>query len=856
MVRHERPLSGTRKTALAISGIAIAALCYIYSMIAILLLLLLLGIEMIYLIVAARFGLAGAVTPLIRRHGGLLSLFVRSFWRGKYTDYRLLIVEEEAPRLFASVETLARRFNMPPPKEVSVEMDANAWVRLRGFRQGSGQTILSVGYDLLAGLSENEVEAVLAHEMGHVRFVRRGFKRWLEIAVSQISFVTSRLSSQAETFRSSKKRFHVAEILLLPADALTRIAARVLATSSRQDEFEADRVSAELFGPASLRSALTKLRLLHEKLARLPWTERIAQVEVQKSFSQWLSRELAIDAADQAKPIEVDAHDPYSTHPSLRDRIAALPPDDRRIPNNTPGIHFLADPDRIASKLIAEIHRIAAEEEQKDTKALARWTRKTRRNVRMRPGQWPGLVLIIAAIFFYFVLESRALAAVLVFSSLTAGVLVWRWGRYRDAMRLPVPRYGEIKNAWQAERRADMAEREERIEAELIEALSKQSRKKTKLRLLTDEGARALAQCDYLRAHIASRLAIDINKWKIEGALINTVAAAGLGAWDSLGHNLEFLRQNTGLDTPSTRWGAAWAFLLAGDWATAESLLWKATEEQPRNTTFLCLLALSQSQRGKVQSAILNARKAADIQPDETENTKLLTRLLLDAGRLTEAAARLDSIRQLTESDAEAALLVVRLHLMRHEFEAAAEAAGQLRKIDGRVQRLLQLGEVFEVSRQDQQAGQFYREALVLGHYPEALLSLARLAANQKRPQEARDYLLSALDVDKAVGPQGRTSLELFHVIAGQLTMLEEPREQCSAWIVTFPPGTSPEALAERSLMMFARTRTIAEQHLDFVLKAMRPNGMVTTAAELQWRDAPRDQQPARPVREGVQFVL
>src|SRR5688572_18960091 len=83
---------------------AIAALCYVYSVVAILLLLLLLGIEMVYLVVAARFGLAGVVTPLIKRHSGLFSVFVRSFWRRKHTDYRLLITEDEAPRLFASVE--------------------------------------------------------------------------------------------------------------------------------------------------------------------------------------------------------------------------------------------------------------------------------------------------------------------------------------------------------------------------------------------------------------------------------------------------------------------------------------------------------------------------------------------------------------------------------------------------------------------------------------------------------------------------------------------------------------------------------------------------------------------------------
>ncbi len=54
-------------------------------------------------------------------------------------------------------------------------MNAIAWVKLKGYRKGSGKTTLGIGYDLLAGLPEAEVEAVLAHEMVHARLVQRGF---------------------------------------------------------------------------------------------------------------------------------------------------------------------------------------------------------------------------------------------------------------------------------------------------------------------------------------------------------------------------------------------------------------------------------------------------------------------------------------------------------------------------------------------------------------------------------------------------------------------------------------------------------------------------------------------------------
>jgi Zn-dependent protease with chaperone function len=857
--RGERPLSGTERTALALSGLAMTGLCYLFSIASILLLLVVLGAEMIYLLGAARFGASHVVTPLIRRHGRLLSIFVRSFRRRKFAEYRLQIAQKEAPRLFASIRELAERFEIAPPKEVSIEMNANAWVRLEGYRQGSGRTILAVGYDLLAGLSESEVQAVLAHEMGHARFVRRGVKRWLDAGVSRIGFITSQLSAHAEAFRNEKKTYHLAELLLRRADFLTRKAARLLATYSRQDEFEADRISAELFGSASLRSALIKLKFLNERLGRLPWIERVAQVEVQESFSRWLRRELSISAADQATPIRETAHDVYSTHPSLKDRLAALPPDDGRLPNAEPGIDFLINPDRVASRLIAQVNSIAAEEEQKDSKALVRWTRKTKRQFSMRNAQWPAPLAVLAGILTasHFLERGSTSAAVLVsLSSIAAAILFWVWGRYRDRIQLPVPRYAEIKRAWQSDRPADLTEQERQIEEELTALVAVQDSKKHKLAVLADEGITALQHCSYLRAHVAGRLAINIDRKGVEGVLLYLVAAAGLNLWDEFNQNMDFIHRSTGVRTPSTEWGVAWTFFLAADWPRAEGLLWKCIEREPSNTTFRCLLALAQLQRNKLQGAILNATMAADLEPHEVEHTKLLTRILLDSGRIKEAESRLQKIEADSKSDSEIAISAIRIRLMRHQFDAAREMAEQLDHGECNPQWLVGVAVAFEGAREDQTAERFYREALKKGHYPEALLGLARVAANGKRSNEAKEHLISALDIEMSVGPYGRSALELFHHTVGQLMMLDEPRENCMAWIVGFPAGASPAALARRSLMLYATSRRAAENHLQMVLEAMRPGQSVTPTWQLDWKEAPRDQQPARPVREGVQFVL
>jgi hypothetical protein len=112
------------------------------------------------------------------------------------------------------------------------------------------------------------------------------------------------------------------------------------------------------------------------------------------------------------------------------------------------------------------------------------------------------------------------------------------------------------------------------------------------------------------------------------------------------------------------------------------------------------------------------------------------------------------------------------------------------------------------------------------------------------------------MNVDEPVTTGGRSAHELFYASLQQLTHLEDPREDCLAWVVTLPAHASPSALARQSLLVYARNRSTAESLLNTVLAAMTPGKRVTPAGNLQWRDAPKHQQPARPVPEGVQSVL
>ena len=218
-----RPLNASAKALLILSACAMIALCYLFSLAAMTVIVLFLAVELVIFVALLRFGMIGIITPVMERHGGLLTLFARSLWLRKGEHGRVPLNRDEAPRLFSILDSLAGRLGIAVPREVVVEMNVGAWVELRGWRQGSKATRLGIGYDLLAGLTEAEVEAVLAHEMAHARLVRRGLRTWLGGGFARIANLTNQLSARQEDFRRAKKSFAAGAICLACADACTRV---------------------------------------------------------------------------------------------------------------------------------------------------------------------------------------------------------------------------------------------------------------------------------------------------------------------------------------------------------------------------------------------------------------------------------------------------------------------------------------------------------------------------------------------------------------------------------------------------------------------------------------------------------
>ncbi len=168
----------------------------------------------------------------------------------------------------------------------------------------------------------------------------------------------------------------------------------------------------------------------------------------------------------------------------------------------------------------------------------------------------------------------------------------------------------------------------------------------------------------------------------------------------------------------------------------------------------------------------------------------------------------------------------------------------------------LQLGMLHEMAREKEKAAQFYNHTLSGGYYPEALMALARLAAQARNNPLARQHLESALNIDRPLGDKAVGPLPLFNQILGQLLELEEPVPNCRAWRAHLLGLRAPHAFAAKSALVYAPTSQAAEAMLQMLFAKMQPGVPPIVGQATVWREAEKEYQPDGPVRAGVQAIL
>lgn len=225
------------------------------------------------------------------------------------------VTEQEEPQLYETLTRLCAIAGISRPRLAIVDKDIpNAFATGRNQKN----SVIAVTTGLRNTLSQEELEAVIAHELSHVKnrdvmvITLAGF-----ISTAAFFIFRSFLASGMRSRGGGKQNL----LFIVPvlAALVWVISYLLIKALSRYREFAADRGSAILTGrPSHLASALMKISGLME---RVP-TNDLRKVEGMNAF-------FIIPAISGSSIFNI-----FSTHPTVEQRIAALERIEREMGNH------------------------------------------------------------------------------------------------------------------------------------------------------------------------------------------------------------------------------------------------------------------------------------------------------------------------------------------------------------------------------------------------------------------------------------------------------------------------------------------------------------------------------------------
>lgn len=862
-----KPLSAPARFTLLLSTAATVSLLYMFCAAAVIAVVAMILFDLCVGVVALRFPwLLKYVTKPIEALGRLCRAVVGSLVLDGGTQYRIPLSPGDALDLHYAIRRIANKIGVTCPREVFVDMSDNAYVELRGYRRG-GYSVLCLGYDLLVGLDKAELESVIAHELAHAKLTQRVYRRWLAGGMSRISrLYTSTSEIVAESARQ-KKKFYLASAICKAADSLGRIASRLFATYSREDEFAADYAAAATCGANIAREALLRLSVIDHALSSISWRDRVARTQRGGSFSGWLESVVQVDDKERAdverRALELDRTGDYDSHPSLSDRLAALP-DEPHIEHSAaePAIRLLTDPDGIGIRLIDEIERLAVEEQRKHS----RWTEKRARG-SAGDYKYSGVqtILIMLALFFcgaiVFVwvagesLDHRPLWLTRWVIGAAACICALRKWRPRERLSLPAP----PASIWITSD-GDQAERSDggswlgELQSQLVAGLPAGLTGKKQIALHWAEVSYgALGQCDYRRALAAAELCLKADRQCQEGLIAHSIAHKYYHHYDICSASL-----NQALAKHNVRGSLAlalgWLWGISERWEDAEGCLLLALKDRPKDAGLLSMLAHCHAMNEKFLEAADRARAALELEPNERSYREQLMQLLMSNGRTREACEHLDSLEASGELGRNALVTAIHTHLMLDNTPRAEGYAARLLEAHSGGQTLLDIGRAYAYADLDEIAAGYYEKAAEAGHWPSAYARLSRMEYDRKNYDKAKELLAAALDVTRDIATDADHPCALVPAACQGMSAMREPIDGCSVWTATVSLQDSPAEVDAVIFTVVESDARSAEELVKWVYSAMHP-GKELSSSLVKWKRADENEQPTGMIAPGIYGV-
>jgi len=253
----------------------------------------------------------GGNVGMILAFGLAVVMNVSAYWFSDQIALRMAgareVSPEEAPQLHAIVDELAYRAGLPKPRVAIVESPSpNAFATGRD----PNHSLVAVTTGILQILDRDELLAVLAHELGHVRN-RDILVTSIAATIAGAITMVAQMMQFAAFFGGLGGRNSDGEgtnpLAALALIFLAPIAALVIQMAvSRSREYGADDTGAQIVGdPLALASALEKLEAWSQRVP-LPLNPAVAPLFIVNPLSGQFLASL------------------FSTHPPIQERVKRL----------------------------------------------------------------------------------------------------------------------------------------------------------------------------------------------------------------------------------------------------------------------------------------------------------------------------------------------------------------------------------------------------------------------------------------------------------------------------------------------------------------------------------------------------
>ena len=254
-------------------------------------------------------GLIGGRQGVIVAFGFSLLMNFITYWKSDKIVLSMYkakpVTEDQAPQLYDMVCGLAQKAQIPMPQVYIIpENVPNAFATGRNPKHA----VVAVMQGLLDTMQPDEIRAVVAHEMGHIKNRDILISTIAATLAGAVMFLANMTRYGAVFGGGDRRNAGGAGVLLILVSILAPLAAIVVQMSvSRSREYQADATGAQISGtPNSLANALRKLE---------NYSNRTESVDANPSTAHMFTVNPL--AASGLKKL-------FSTHPPIQERISRL----------------------------------------------------------------------------------------------------------------------------------------------------------------------------------------------------------------------------------------------------------------------------------------------------------------------------------------------------------------------------------------------------------------------------------------------------------------------------------------------------------------------------------------------------